>query len=261
MRMRNDRKWKLPSGKYIEDVLYEYAKKLPYESPVHSFIIDTSNATVMDLFNDEDREQIMTHNILPEPQLQDELIDHIIRYRKSRPEELREVVHAGFNISPYDTREHFDYYYVHQVFSQLLMRYELRSEDFTSCHLEGWFQTNIWSIIIDTCFIDLKTIEFVRGEGCSLASGQRKNDGRENADIKKLCGHKCDGIAREMGSFEEYAVSEEGRFWTGKDDTKCLADGLKLFKLMRDMLHQKIRKYGLDLVRSRQLEIVGFLHS
>ncbi|RUP46112.1 hypothetical protein BC936DRAFT_147344 [Jimgerdemannia flammicorona] len=167
-----------------------------------------------------------------------------------------------------------------------LPRYELRSNDFTTSHLEGWFTSNIWSIVIDACFVDLEIVEFIgkqcylylalifassscyiinlafRGEGCSRASGERKNCGRSNSKVKMLLGRKCDGIVQELRSPEEYAISEEGRHWTGKDGTKYLADGcLKLPKVMRDVLHQKLRKHGIDFVRSRQMEIVGFLHS
>ncbi|RUS21266.1 hypothetical protein BC937DRAFT_93145 [Endogone sp. FLAS-F59071] len=31
IRMHQDRKWKLSSGKYVEDVLYEYVKNLVHE--------------------------------------------------------------------------------------------------------------------------------------------------------------------------------------------------------------------------------------
>ncbi|KAG9307537.1 hypothetical protein G9A89_000016 [Geosiphon pyriformis] len=262
MEMRQDTKWKLPSGKYIEDVLYEYAKNLAHESSVHSFIIDTSDATVMNLFSTQDKEHIMSFRVLPDPEIEDELMDYLIKYRKFETQEMRKIVNAGISISPYDPKKHFNHHYIHQVFSQLLPRYELRSSDFTTSHLEGWFTSNIWSIVIDACFVGLEIIEFIRGEGCSRASGERKNFGRNNSNVKKLLGRKCDGIVRELGSSEEYGISEEGRDWTGKDGTKYLADeSLKLPKVMLDMLHQKLRKHGINFVRSRQMEIVGFLHS
>ena len=62
-----------------------------------------------------------------------------------------------------------------QVFSQVFSTYELRPKDFTISHLEEWFTSNIWSVIIDACFIDLKTIEFIRGKGNSCALRLRKN--------------------------------------------------------------------------------------
>ena len=100
------------------------------------------------------------------------------------------------------------------------------------------------------------------GEGCSRASGQQKNMKRKNLEVRKLLGHKCDGILRELGTPDEFAISEEGKLWDGEDGTKYLTNGLKkLPKTMRDTLVQKVRKYKLSSVISRQLEIVGFLHS
>lgn len=101
-----------------------------------------------------------------------------------------------------------------------------------------------------------------RGECCSIASGEVKNDGRKSADERKLIGAKCDGIVRDLHSTQEYAVAEEAKSWDGKDSTKYLSDGWrKLPKVMHNMLHQKVRNYDLHRVRSSQLEIVGLLHS
>ncbi|GES78735.1 C2H2-type zinc finger transcription factor [Rhizophagus clarus] len=262
LNMNSDNKWKLPSNNYVEDILYQYAKDLPYENQLHSFIIDTCNETIMDLFDDVDQEHIITYNSSPEIEMSDELVHFLMRYRKFQPNEMREVVNSGINISPYDPKQHFNFHYIHQVFSQLLPRYELRPNDFTRSHLEGWFASNIWSAIVDACFIDLETIEFVRGEGCSSASRQRKNRERKCSKTKKIMGRKCDGIARDLGSPEEFAVSEEGSTWTGEDGTKYLSDGsLKMPKLMRDMLLQKIKNHGVNFVKNNQIEIVGFLHS
>ena len=263
LNMHIDKKWRLPSGDYVEDILYEHAKDLQYEDQLHSFILDTSNDAIMDLFkNVDDHDHIITYNSSPEPELSDELINYLMRYRKFQPNEMRELVNSGINISPYDSKKHFNFHYIHQVFSQLLPRYELRPNDFTRGHLEGWFTSNIWSVIVDACFIDLETIEFIRGEGCSGASRQRKNRDRKNSKVNKIMGRKCDGIARDLGSPEEFAVSEEGRTWTGEDGTKYLSDGsLKMPKVMRDMLFQKIKKDGVSFVKKNQIEIVGFLHS
>ncbi|KAG9298060.1 hypothetical protein G9A89_018143 [Geosiphon pyriformis] len=118
---------------------------------VYRFIIDTSDATVMNLFSKQDKEHIMSFYVLSDPEIEDKLITYLIKYRKA-------------------------------------------------------------------------------SEGCSRASGERKNIGRNNSKVKKLLGRKCDGIVRELGSPEEYGISEEGRHWTGKYGTKFLADGcLKLY--------------------------------
>ncbi|CAB4439970.1 unnamed protein product [Rhizophagus irregularis] len=80
--MHIDKKWKLPSGDYVEDILYEHAKDLQYEDQLHSFIIDTSNNAIMDLFKDVDHDYIIIYNASPEPELSDELINYLMRYRK-----------------------------------------------------------------------------------------------------------------------------------------------------------------------------------
>ncbi|CAB5387929.1 unnamed protein product [Rhizophagus irregularis] len=91
-KIRPENKWKLPSGKFAEDILYEYTLNLEYESYLHSFIIDTSDETIMNLFNDLDRHHINTYNILPEPQVDDKLLDFLLRYREKTPQGLRQYL-------------------------------------------------------------------------------------------------------------------------------------------------------------------------
>ncbi|KAG9285730.1 hypothetical protein G9A89_001618 [Geosiphon pyriformis] len=250
MKLSNDQKWKLPSGKY-EDIFYECGKNLPYVSVVHSFIIDISK-TIMNLFSEEDQDQITTHNVLRDPEIDNELMEYLLNYRKIQPQEMCEVINAGIKISPYDAKKHFNSHYIHQAFPQL---YELRSNDFTMSHLEGWFTSNIWSVIIDPCFVDVETRRRL------FPCIRKTEEFCESSETRMLLGYKCDGIVRELESPEEFAVSEEGRNWTGEDGTKYLVDGgLKISKIMRDMLHQKLRK-GCNVGRSRKIEIVGFLHS
>ncbi|PKY13044.1 hypothetical protein RhiirB3_424778 [Rhizophagus irregularis] len=250
-KLHPENKWKLPSGKFVEDILYEYTINLDHES----FIIDTSDETIMNLFSEPDQQHIRECNIPSEPQVDDNLLDFLLRYRQNNPQDLRRVINIDIDLSSYNPRRDYDYYYVHEVFSHL-------PQDFSNPHLEGWFKTNLWSIIVDSCFLDVLDAEFIRGEGCSRASGQRKNKGRKDSKVRKLFGRKCDGILRKLGTPEEYAISEEGKLWDGEDGTKFLADGFKkLPKTMRDTLVQKVRRFNLSFVISHQLEAVGFLHS
>ena len=43
LNMHSDKKWKLPLGNYVENILYKYVKGLPYENQLNIFIIDISN--------------------------------------------------------------------------------------------------------------------------------------------------------------------------------------------------------------------------
>ncbi|CAJ0752569.1 22187_t:CDS:10, partial [Entrophospora sp. SA101] len=229
--MKRQSKWQLPSNKYAEDIIFEYAKNLSYESPTHSFIIDTENKNIKELFEDEDWCYITSHNLSSNPQIDDDLMNHIFKYRKVETHQMREVINSGLNIVSYDARKHYNHHYVHQVFSNLLPRYELRQKDFTSSHIEGWYLTNIWSVIIDLCLVDIEELEFIR------ASSERENRGRDNTNIRMQFGRRCDGIGRVLGSIDEFALSEEGKNWEGET------------------------AIGIDFVKKNHIEIIGFHHA
>lgn len=75
----------------------------------------------------------------------------------------------------------------------MLVLWEME-DNFTSgqSKLEGWYQSNVWSRIIDPAFHDMKFESIIRGEGMSFASSDRKNDGKSESDRKKI-GRKGDG--------------------------------------------------------------------
>ena len=84
-------------------------------------------------------------------------------------------------------------------------------DSFTSgqSKLEGWYQHNVWSKIIDPAFYDVK-FELLRGEGMSFASSDRKNDGKMASDRKKI-GRKGDGIFRITTDRAEFGAIKSGR--------------------------------------------------
>ncbi|CAB4391674.1 unnamed protein product [Rhizophagus irregularis] len=67
-------KWKLPSRKFIEDILYEYTINLDLKSYLHSFIINISDKTIINLFSEPD------HQHIREPQVDDNLLDFLLCY-------------------------------------------------------------------------------------------------------------------------------------------------------------------------------------
>ena len=58
--------------------------------------------------------------------------------------------------------------------------------------LEGWFEMNVWSRLIDPAFSNLN-VDIIRGEGMSIASSERKNVQRKLNDRKKF-GRKGDSV-------------------------------------------------------------------
>ncbi|RHZ44380.1 hypothetical protein Glove_735g5 [Diversispora epigaea] len=52
--IKNCHKMVFPLGRNIKDVLYMYMSKLEYEQPAHSFIVDTSDDDIKNLFTKEE---------------------------------------------------------------------------------------------------------------------------------------------------------------------------------------------------------------
>ncbi|GBC40754.1 C2H2-type zinc finger transcription factor [Rhizophagus irregularis DAOM 181602=DAOM 197198] len=219
--------WTLKSSDYLK-VIYEYAQNLPYESYLHSFIINDVDKEAESLFQEEEWEEIFSFNLQKVPKIDKSLTDLMKKYSITDLSLFQKIIFEPFlpaNIL-YSNKEHFDLNYIHLAYSIIHTLWE--NEDFTldSSRLEGWYQHNIWSPIIDPIFHNSK-INLVRGEGDRLEIG---------------------GI-------------EAGRKWEGKNGRKYLRDSLKLGKMLRDMLVQLIKECNGDEQIIRKLQTVGMLHS
>lgn len=89
LRMDNTEKWLLPLHSpcvalrhpyyYVEDLLYHTFKDWDQELAVHSWVIDTSDECIMELFSDDARDMIREE--MPAlPELEDWFLDAIVRY-------------------------------------------------------------------------------------------------------------------------------------------------------------------------------------
>ncbi|CAG8606884.1 9285_t:CDS:2, partial [Diversispora eburnea] len=244
-----DRKWRLSSGRNVEDVLYVYASKLEYEQSAHSFIVDTSDDDIKNLFTEEEWEEITNANKKAVPSIDKNLVEHLLKYKKKTISEMRAHVMNPWLTTTYNPEQHFNYQYVHLVFTYLLDEYESPKNRLMQPHTEGWYATNIWKL--------------VRGEKCSIASSNRVNDdGMYRAKgQRKAFGHKIDGIFQNTVNSHEYGGIEVAKTCQGPHDRKHLGDSLKLSKLLKDIFHQQtsLAKRNEDVVK--KIEIVGLLHS
>jgi hypothetical protein len=254
--------WTLKSsGRIVEKVIYEYARNLSHESCLHSFIINDIDKEAESLFHKEEWKEIFSSNSKEVPKIDKSLTNLMKKYSVTDLSLLQNIIFEPFLPAGtlYSNKEHFDLNYVHLVYSIIHTLWE--NEDFTldSSRLEGWYQHNIWSPIIDPAFHNSK-INLVRGEGMSTASSDRKNDARCDADRKKI-GKKADGIFRLKGDRLEFGGIEAGRKWEGKNGRKHLQDSKKLSKMLRDMLVQLTKECNGDEQVVRKLQTVGMLHS
>lgn len=75
----------------------------------------------------------------------------------------------------YDVRADFSVDAISYAVYSLVLLYEMQPNALGSKHHESWYNINIWGLIIDKAFGDMKGVDIVRGESCSVASGDRKN--------------------------------------------------------------------------------------
>ncbi|GBC02996.1 hypothetical protein RclHR1_04920005 [Rhizophagus clarus] len=64
-------------------------------------------------------------------------------------------------------------------------------------------------VIVTACFIDLERLNLSGVKAVLLLQDREKPCKRKCSKAEKIMGRKCDGIARDLGSPEEFAVSEE----------------------------------------------------
>lgn len=77
--MRTTRKWLLPSGKHLEDILYENFKDSVVELTVHSWVVDTGDTSVESCFSDEDWKAIC-EQVTPLPEADRVLVESMRRF-------------------------------------------------------------------------------------------------------------------------------------------------------------------------------------
>ncbi|CAG8838496.1 44162_t:CDS:2, partial [Gigaspora margarita] len=230
--MNPEKMWKLKTGRKVEDIIYQHAKTLHKESCLHSFIINDVDKDAKVIFSDEEWEEIFSTNVQKKPK----------PFIQNEEEFNREL--------------HYDLDYINYAYRGMLFLWEAEN-NFTSdqSKLEGWFQSDVWSRIIDPAFHNT-TFE-LRGESMSFASSDRKNDGRTAFDRKKI-GKKGDGIFRITADRMELGAIESGRECEGLYGTKYLKDSLKLNKMLKDMITNLISECSFNT--SRQLQVIGILN-
>lgn len=77
--MDNDRKWYLPSGVCVENILYDYYKRAPKECAAHSWVIDTQDPSLQDCFDPDDW-NAMCGEIPPLPDPDSKFVGSMLRF-------------------------------------------------------------------------------------------------------------------------------------------------------------------------------------
>ncbi|CAG8554028.1 17291_t:CDS:10 [Cetraspora pellucida] len=234
--INTDEKWKLPSDRYVEDVLYDWAVTHRSETLAHSFILDTDCQEIMDLFDLEEKEIIMNTNKKSFPSVQDDIKKNVMKYHKKNVSELRKIVMEPYlkDEEVYNPKLHYDLEWIHLVFNKFVIEWEQGVNALAEDNLEAWIVSHVWTFIIDMALKDIEETKIGKSDGGSSASKMRKNKKRKVGKTI-IRGRKIDILLKFRNSSREILAGEVAR--TGDiHNKKYLGDRIKLLKLMKDML-------------------------
>ncbi|GBB99867.1 hypothetical protein RclHR1_03660014 [Rhizophagus clarus] len=260
--MKKEMMWKLSTGRYVEEELFELGKKLEFEHAIHSFIIDVDDVITRQHFNKAELDEIDDAPGPQVPELSDEIVEFLNKFiNKTSLNDIRKIIKEMMFDDNYNhEKDHDKDYILYALYS--LVR-EIQSESLRDLNLEAWFNCHVWNAIFDQAFGDLKAISVVRGESSSLASSSRKNSKRQSGERRKI-GRKGDWILRSIsnGIKDEFGAGEAGKSWIDKNGTKVLEEkGLKLPKTLKDMLVKLMDKVDWDVEMCSKIQTVGMVHA
>ncbi|CAG8812098.1 18511_t:CDS:10, partial [Gigaspora margarita] len=233
--MEDDKKWRLSTGKIVEDALYDFASKCSHEHASHSLIIDPTDKLYVDndVFTKEELKEIGAYKRRSLPEIPDDLFDYLRTFAKDTLHELRHAIDQPIKViqGNFNPKKHHDYDWIRYVMHTIVQEYEVGS--LRKNHLEQWYNMHLWCAIVDRCFADVDDLNLIHGESCSVASGIRKNVNRTIPGVDKMERQKV-----------------------GRKES-----GLKLPKLLKDMLVQLASEVEWSTVVLRNLTTVGFVHA
>ncbi|CAG8661085.1 12946_t:CDS:10 [Funneliformis mosseae] len=231
--MKDDKKWKLSTGTYVEDVLYNLGIKCRYYNLVHSFIIDSEDKFVQSGFTSDELTEIReTKSMYESPQIDNELLGYIDSFAKDSTKDIRKALYSSYPrlCENYNPLVDFPYEHVRTTVSDWVRLLEMEPNPLTITQdlPESWFRINVWRTV-DIAFSDLPFVFFVGGEKAGLATKDRKNCGRTLSNIgpmqRKAIGKKGDGYVQSFGSRSiDWAASEAGSKWKGEKGTKIIKE-------------------------------------
>ncbi|KAI8088879.1 uncharacterized protein BX664DRAFT_123084 [Halteromyces radiatus] len=92
-KMDDSLKWKLNcTGRFVEDLLYDYGLTLRKENCLHSFILDTDDDDICGLFSSDEWEEIECTNIKEDPPLPDNVERLLHDFNKTNSSDIYDVL-------------------------------------------------------------------------------------------------------------------------------------------------------------------------
>ncbi|KAI7821515.1 hypothetical protein BC939DRAFT_478236 [Gamsiella multidivaricata] len=247
--------WSLPSGAVLDERLRGVIECLPYESALHSFVIEDVDA-LLQLFEDttdqKEIERIMvTRKDEGLPVLSPAEHNFLQQY-DMLPVDLDEFLatHGWRNVGDALQNKPSEEFQkvAHDSITHVLRMYQESDLAFPKGPAEAWFNIHLWGYL-RLALSRSRSLEYRPGEVSSDASANRRNK-RRTRDGRQYAGHKVDGLVVVSARSLEICHMEAAKKDGGANTTKCLDDTKKLLKLMKDA-HDMIREKATQDIRDR----------
>jgi hypothetical protein len=255
--MNNQRKWKLKTGKVVEDTLYHFGLSCSYEHLSHSFIFNPQDINYVSkgIFTTEEVEEIIKYDAIRYPTVNEKSVNYLNRFEKVKnTRELRTLLSDCSWYTNYFSNQDAEVDWIRRSIDTLLLLYEkgfLQHQQ-----TEQFYQGRVW-IIIDNVFEQLDYVTSIRGETCSSSSSLRKNTQRtvptnSKMQAKKL-GHRGDLIIKrnmiELGCSEDKSSDDDTNYYESRD--------MYVPKMMKDMLCCLFEEVKFDIEKMKSLCTIG----
>lgn len=163
-RLDPQKKWKLSTGKVVDDTLYEFGKQCIVDHPACSLILDLDDKTYIN-------EGIFTQAEIDEMKLKspvqfitripEELATYINNFNCNNVKDLRsELLKPHQWENEYNINTHHDLDWVKHTIHSFVRLYE--SGNLKIVHKESWYNARMWSLIDITIFDDVGSLQAVQ---------------------------------------------------------------------------------------------------
>ncbi|KAG0257820.1 hypothetical protein BG011_003749 [Mortierella polycephala] len=275
--MKDEHKWKLPSGQYAENILYEAGRQVSEQCSMHSFIIDMADKRTREAFTEEDWNAIKTRAAtIEEPVLHPVVERYLNKFDLSGSENKLDKLRAatlidgmkGVNLGCVGLGKEDQILYELELVRKLMLDwwfiYRKESSPFITGTLlsEAWWSSHCFSILghlVD----DVENCYAINGEKTGLESSRRKNRHRPEEPVKatrKKMGTKSDVFIRTLGHTpRDWSIVESGHLWDSFGNKVIGESRIKVSRQLHDILCHRAQETKWSDYFISEAKVVGFV--
>jgi len=282
--MAPDSRWKLSTGRCVEDIIRDAFNTLPTDqvepSLLSSFLLDLSDHAVTGFFSEA--EMVELKGQFPaQPPVNVELANYLNAFLKvirhcrmhsrsygflmglskaKTTTELFTTVFASLP-PPVTTSDNRWRSWVDFVVHSTCNLFSSPNNLLNEAQSEDWYNMHLWTPVIHAAFLPVQSVVLVPGELVCRASSLLLNQDRcrtAGPENRQKLGPRIDGIIRSVHHDQlEFGAIEAGKKFDGTGATKWIEDSNKLRRVLRDML---VRLHGeVDNDSVKRVQTVGII--